>query len=91
MSFSSFDVLCHGMELILVTSNQKVSLTNPEYIVCTPTPTPPPLSAMGGGRGGGVNLQFSKREGLNKISTFRGGLLGKRGGDIFQGRVAIVT
>ena len=86
MSFSSFDVLCHGMELILVTSNQKVSLTNPEYIVCTP---PPPLSAMGGG--GGVNLQFSKREGLDKISTFRGGLLGKRGGDIFQGRVAIVT
>ena len=74
MSFSSFDVLCHGMELILVTSNQKVSLTNPEYIVCTPYPAP--LSARGGG---GVNLQFSKREGLGKISTFRRGLLGKSG------------
>ena len=88
MSFSSFDVLCHGMELILVTSNQKVSLTNPEYIVCTPPPPRPHFLLWGGG---GVNLQFSKREGLDKISTFRGGLLGKRGGDIFQGRVAIVT
>ena len=87
MSFSSFDVLCHGMELILVTSNQKVSLTNPEYIVCTPHPAP--LSARGGG--GGLNLQFSKRGGLGKISTFRGGLLGKSVVDIFQGRVAIVT
>ena len=40
--------------------------------------------------GGGVEppTKFSKRGGgggLDRTSTFRGGLLGKRGGDFFQG------
>ena len=44
---------------------------------------PPPLSAGGGG----LSLQpnFQKRGGLYRNSTFRGGLLGKRGATYFRG------
>ena len=53
------------------------------FIVCTP-----PLSA------GGLSLQPNFQKGvLERTSIFRGGLLGKWGGDVFQGGggVAIVT
>ena len=71
---------------VFVRSNQSTS-KKPHYvsdlsklIVCTH-----PLSAGGGGGGGdgggGVEppIKFSKRGGLDRISIFRGGLLGKRG------------
>ena len=49
----------------------------------------PPLSA---GVGGGLSLQPNFRKGaLDRTSTFRRRLLGKRGGDFFQGGVAIFT
>ena len=73
-----------GWNLYLVTSNQKVSLTNPEYIVCTPHPAP--LSA----RGEGWTSNFQKGRVLVRSQLLEGGCW-ERVGDIFQGRVAIVT
>ena len=49
---------------------------------------PPPRSAGGGGeRGGGLSLQsnFQKGGGLERTSTFRERLLGKRGVTFFRG------
>ena len=48
-------------------------------IVCTPL-------SVGGWGVGGLNLQPNyQKGGLDRTSTFRGQLLGKRGGDFFRG------
>ena len=50
-------------------------------IVCAP---PPPLSAGGGGPNPLPNTK-KRGGGRDRTSSFRGGLLGKRGSDLFQG------
>ena len=72
-------VLVHKLQSILPKQNQKQILhESNKFIVCTP------FLLMGGG---GLNLlsNFQKGggRGLDRISVFRGGLLG-RGGDLFQ-------
>ena len=50
------------------------------------------LSRSKGGLGGGLSLQPNlQKGGLDRTSTFRGGLLGKRGVTFRGGCVAIVT
>ena len=51
-------------------------------IVCIPHPLPPPLSAT---RRGLNHLPKFQKWGLERISVFRGTLLGKLGGDLFSG------
>ena len=49
----------------------------------------PPLFSVWGCGGGGVNVQpnFRKGGGLDRTSTFRGGLLENRGVTLFEGEV----
>ena len=54
-----------------------------KLIVCTPHP-----SWQGGVK---PPTKFSKREGLDRISSFREGLLGERGRLFFRGRGAVFT
>ena len=51
-------------------------------IVCTPST---PLSSRRGKRGLSLILNFQKRRGLDRISTFRGWLLVKKVVTFFQG------
>ena len=50
---------------------------------------PPSLSAGGGGGGGWASGQVFKKAGLDRISFFTGGLLGKRERLFSGGRVAV--
>ena len=52
-----------------------------ESIVCTPSPS----FLLEGGGGVELPTKFSKRWELDRTSTFRGGLLGKRGVTFFRG------
>ena len=62
------------------------------FIVCTPS-----LSALGGGRGGreeeGLNLPSnSQKQGLDRTSIKKRGVVGKEGDDLCEGQeVAICT
>ena len=65
-------VLC-----LCVRSNQSITI-KPHYVpdLCKLTPPPPPPHFCWGKRRMGE--ASTKREGLDKISAFKGGLLGKR-------------